>query len=269
MPQALETINTYGTGNNSATTLTHVADPSQSLAIRSSNGNPSAQLFGLWAMMGIAADLAIFSPRMHDDVHGIQTRVQVSKTDPVYDYDFQQPMYSQDTPTVQSTFGSAPGSSVAEQAGYNIYYTDLPGISANLMSWAQVEPQIISFYGVKVSCVSSATAGALGAGSAINSVYDNFKANSKYALLGYNVNVECGNVSIQGSDTGNLQVGGPGSIAEIETRRYFCDISQATGLALIPVINSANKASTNVFVSHTTASTTVIVDLLFAYLGPV
>lgn len=268
MPQALETINTYGTGDGSKTTLAHVADPSQSLAIRSSNGSPSAYLFGIWAQMGIAADLAIFSPRMHDDVHGIQTRIQVSNPNPVFPYSFDQAMYSQDTPTVQSTFGSAPGNTVAEQAGYNIYYDDLPGISANLASWAQVEPQIISFYGVKVSCVSSATAGALGAGSAINSVYDNFKANQRYALLGYMVNVACANVSVQGSDTGNLQIGGPGSIGLIETRQYFVDLSNLSGRSCIPIINSANKASTNVFVSHTTASTTVIVDLMFAYLGP-
>jgi len=268
MPQALETINTYGTGNASLTTLAHVADPSQSLAIRSSNGQPSAYLFGIWAQMAIAADLSIFSPRMHDDVHGIQLRVQVTKTDPLFDYSQDQPMYSQDTPTVQSTFGSAPGSGVAEHAGYNIWYDDLPGISANLMSWEQVEPQIISFYGVKVSCVSSSTAGVLGAGSAINSVYDNFKANQRYALLGYELNVACGNVSVQGSDTGNLQLGVPGWIASIETRDYFKKISQASGRPCIPIINSANKASTNVFVSHTTASTTVIVDLLFAYLGP-
>lgn len=268
MPQALETINTYGTGNGSLTTLAHVADPSQSLAIRSSNGSPSAYLFGTWAQMAIAADLSIFSPRMHDDVHGIQTRVQVSISNPVFPYLTMQAMYSQDTPTVQSVFGSAPGNTVAECAGYNIWYDDLPGISANLASWEQVAPQIQSFYGVKVSCVSSATAGALGAGSAINSVYDNFKANQRYALLGYLVNVACANVSIQGSDTGNLQIGGPGAISQIETRRLFIDYSMATGKPMIPIINSANKASTNVFVSHTTASTTVIVDLIFAYLGP-
>jgi hypothetical protein len=83
------------------------------------------------------------------------------------------------------------------------------------------------------------------------------------------VSAECGNVSVQGSDTGNVQVGGPGSVALIETRRYFKDLSEATGLPLIPVINSANKASTNVFVSHTTASTTIVVDLVFGYMGPV
>jgi hypothetical protein len=205
---------------------------------------------------------------MHDDVHGIQLRVQASKSDPLFPYDSDQNMYSQDTPTVQSVFGSAPSNAVAEQAGYNIYYNDLPGISANLLPWSQVQPQIISFYGVKVSATSSATAGAFGAGSAINSVYDNFKANSLYALLGYQVSAECGNVCVQGSDTGNLLLGGPGSVALIETRNYFVDLSNASGRACIPVINSANKASTNVFVSHTTASTTIVVDLVFAYLGP-
>ena len=107
---------------------------------------------------------------MHDDVHGIELRAQVTKTDPLADYDQDQPMYSQDTPTVTTTFGSAPANTVAEIVGYNLWYQDLPGINANLMTWEQVEPQVISYYGAKVSCVSSATAGAYGAGSAINSV---------------------------------------------------------------------------------------------------
>lgn len=267
MGLAIETINTYGTGNASLTTLAHVADPVQSLAIRSSNGQPSAHLGPVWGFQSAAADDSIFSPRMHDDVHGLQWRQQASLVTPTTDEGLWAPMYSQDVPVVQSVYGAAPGSTVAEGIGYNVYYSDLPGIAGNYMSWAQVAPLIKTYYGVKVSATSSATAGAYGAGVAINSTYDNFKANQPYALIGYLVSVACTNVGVQGSDTGNLIYGGPGAADPIVTRSWFRRMEQITGQPSIPVINSANKQGTNVYVSHTSASTTVIVQLIFAYIG--
>lgn len=264
---ALETINTYGTGNGSLTTLVHTADPTQSLAIRSANGSPAAHLGPVWGQMGAAADLIITSPRMHDVLHAVQMRVQASLVSPLWSEGLDQPMFSVDTPAVSSVFGSAPGNTVAEQAGYNIYYDDLGGIAANLMTWAQIKPAIKQYLGVKVSCTSSATAGALGAGAAINSGYDEFKSDTMYAVLGYNVSAACGNVVIQGADTGNLLVGGPGAVDPLVGRRWFMHLEEMSGRPCIPVIKANNKGSTNVFVSHTTASTAIVVTLLMAWLG--
>lgn len=266
MPRTFETINTYGTGNASLTTLAHVADPLQGLAIRDSQGAPAAHLGPVWAQMASAADLEIFSPRMHDDLHALQLRVQASLSTPLGAIPVSQPMFRTDTPTVQSVFGAAPGSGVAEQAGYCVMYDDLSGGQQALASWAEVEPQIEHLLGVKVSATSSATAGAYGAGVAINNTYDVFKADRKYALLGYGVSAECGNVGVQGADTGNYIYGGPGAVDPIVTRDWFKRLEEIFGPPTIPIIKANNKAGTTVLVSHTTASTTIIVQLLFALL---
>lgn len=266
MGRTIETINTYGTGNATLTTLVHVADPTQTLQIRASEGRPAAHLGPVWAQMGIAADLEVFSNRMHDDVHGFQTRVQVSLSTPLSPLKGPQDMFSTDTPTVQSVFGAAPGSGVAEQAGYNVLYDDLPGSAQSLRSWAEVAPQIEHIYGQKVAPTSSATAGALGAGTLINSSYDQFKADRVYALLGYTVSAECGNVSIQGPDTANYQYGGPGAVDPLVTRDWFVRLEDLFGPPTIPILKANNKGATNVYVSHTTASTTITVGLILALL---
>ena len=130
-------------------------------------------------------------------------------------------MYQVDTPTITSTFASAPGSAVAENLGYTVFYDDLPGVAARLRSYAQVSPLIKGYLGVKFVATSSATAGAIGANAAINATQDYFQINNDYALLGYNLSVACANVNIYGADTGNLNVGGPGTIKAELTRNWF------------------------------------------------
>lgn len=265
---AIETLNTYGTGNASLTTLTHVADPLQSLAIRASNGSPAVHMESAWAYVSAAADVTIHSPRMHDDIVAVEVRAQPTLATPLAAEGFVQALYSQDILIVQSTYGSAPGSSVAECVGTLMYYDDLPGASARLVMPQQVLANVKHYLGVKVAPTSGATAGTYGAGVAINSTQDYFKANSDYALIGYSLSVACANFGILGADTSNLIVGGPGAIDPLVTRHYFYWLSEVSGKPCVPVINSANKASTFVYCSHTTANTTVTGELLFAYLGP-
>ncbi|HEY1198742.1 MAG TPA: hypothetical protein VGG32_08470 [Thermoplasmata archaeon] len=267
MPPALETINTYGTGTGAATTLAHVADPLQSLYLRSANGSPAAYIGPIWAYLSAAADVILESPRMHDVLHAVQTRAQASLVTPLWEEGLEQADFSVDLLNISTTYGAAPGNGVAEDVGFNVYYPDLGGSAAAFATWSQIQPSIKQYLGVKVSATSSATAGAYGAGVAINSTYDEFKSDTTYALLGYNVSAACGNVAIQGADTGNYLVGGPGAVDPLVTRQWFVKLTNDSGYPLIPLIKANNKGSTNVFVSHTTASTTIIVTLLFAWLG--
>lgn len=268
MPRAIEVINTYGTGNASLTTLLHVADPTQGLAIRASNGSPSAHIGAVWTDMSAAADVTIHSPRMHDNIYAVQARVQATDPTPVYDEGFYQPMYQVDAPTIQSTFAAAPGSGVAENLGYTVIYDDLPGIASRLRAWAQVQPLVKGYLGVKFVATSSATAGAIGANAAINATQDVFQINNDYALIGYNLSVACANVNVYGADTGNLNVGGPGTLKQEITRNWFLHMDATEGGPCIPIINSANKSSTFVTVSAPGASTAVTGELVFAWLGP-
>jgi len=265
--RCLEVVNTYGTGNGALTTLAHAADPTQSLTIRASNGSPSAHIGEVWTNMGTAADVTIHSPRMHDNIYAVQGRVQATDPTPVWDEGFWQPMYQVDTPVIQSTFAAAPGAGIAENLGYTVFYDDLPGIAARLRSWSQVSPLVKGYLGVKFVATSSATAGAIGANAAINATQDVFQINQDYALIGYNLSIACANVNVYGADTGNLNVGGPGSLKQELTRNWFLHLDQTDGGPAIPIINSANKASTFVTVSAPGASTAVTGELIFAWLG--
>jgi hypothetical protein len=124
------------------------------------------------------------------------------------------------------------------------------------------------YLGVEVLPATSSTAGQLGAGVALNSTDTNFKANSWYAILGYDVSVVCATVVIQGTDTGNLKVGGPGALNVIDTRRWFCKLDEILGVPSIPVINSANAGSTLVFANDIAGGTTIPTTLHTLYLGP-
>lgn len=267
MPRCLEVINTYGTGNAALTTLAHVADPTQTLTIRASNGSPSAHIGEVWTYFSAVADATIHSPRMHDNIEAVQMRAQATDPTPLWDEGFWQPMYQVDTPTIQSVYGAAPGAGVAENLGYTVFYDDLPGIAARLRSWSQVSPLVKGYFGVKFVATSSATAGAIGANAAINATQDYFQINQDYALMGYNLSVACANVNIYGADTGNLNVGGPGTIKAEITRNWFLRLDSTDNGPAVPIINSANKSSTFVTVSHPTASTVVTGELIFAWLG--
>lgn len=273
MPPVFETVVATQPATAVVTTITFAADPSQSLQIRSANGSPCAYIIDAAAQVGGACDLTIHSPRMHDNVAGLKWRAQGALATPGLLEGLYQPMYSQDTPTVQGIFAAAPNA--VENLTYSLYYPDLPGSAPLLASYAQVMAQAKQWWtpnggylGVRVSPVTSATAGQLGAGVAFTSTENNFKANSWYALLGWNNSVICASVVFQGTDTGNLKTGGPGSLSPIETRRWFVHRDQVLGVPSIPVFNSANAAGTLVFANDIAGGTTIPIDLFFVYLGP-
>ena len=269
MGAVYELNNTYGTGNASATTLTHAWDGLNVQAIRANTDNPPAQVISAWSYFSAAGDVTMHSPRMHDDIQAVHFRVQATTADVLALEGFSQVMYSQDSPIVTSTFGSAPANGTAEAFDYLIYYPNLGGGNQRLAPWAQIRPLIQHYLGIKTSPISSGTAGAFGAAVLLNSTEDYTKANSWYAVLGYECSVAATSVAIQGPDTSNYIYGGPALLGTINTRRWFWYLEQCTGYPSIPIINSANKASTNVYAASTTASTTVPVTLFTAYLGPV
>lgn len=273
MPPCFETISATDPATVTITTIPYAADPTQSLQIRAANGSPCAYIYGIWGQNGNANYASIHSPRMHDNIAGIKVRIQANLATPALLEGLWQPMYSQDTPTVNAVFASAPNA--VNNLGYGLYYPDLPGSAPLLATYSQVMAQARQWWtpnggylGVQVNPVTSATAGQLGAGVALNSTDSNWKANSWYAILGYDVSVICTNLLIQGTDTGNLKIGGPGSLSPIETRRWFVHLDQTLGVPSIPVINSANVGNTLMFANDIAGGTTIPATLHTVYLGP-
>ena len=267
MPYGIETVGLNYTATATTGAQPYTAQVGQSLNVRALGAGSNATIEALWTHSSAAGQTRIRSPRLHDDVVGTGGFHYLNNASPILNEYYAQTVYSQDTLIAEDYWVVAPGA-VAQQAAFNVYYDDLPGVSANIKSWAEVAPLIQSYFTVYVAPISAGAITSWGAGVAINSSQDVFKANSWYALIGYNTNVIFTAMSILGTDLGNLQYGGPGSVDPLITNRWFPFMENTSGKPSIPVINSQNKGATLVQVMDTTLTTTFYVGLIFAYLGP-
>lgn len=222
----------------------------------------TAVLEEIWAQQGTAGQVRVTSPNMHDPNVGIRMVSAANAVRRLLPEEASQILMPQDTLEVDMTGDAAATNSV----GLLIYYGDLPGIAARLRSWEEVKPQIEHLHGFPVAVAGPATAGDWSAGNNLITTVNELKANRDYAILGYTVDTECCAVAISGSDTGNLKIGGPGPLLADETRAFFVDQGRRSATPHIPIINSANRSGTRVFVAKNTAAGTVNVTLLTALL---
>jgi len=280
MPPLLETVTGYQTqATTTAGTYTaFTAQSGQSFTVRSADSDPAGDMFTPLASFGAAGYLQVKSARMHDVSIGTTFPVPVNTAFPQFnnlqDYTYEEPIWNVDTLTVQSTTVASQTGSTSYLVGLQMYYTNLGSATQRMMTPAQVTSydnpasKIGDHYISWVRPSSGATAGVQGTGVAINSVNDQFYADGFYALLGYLCPVSFGAFLLQGIDTSNIIVGGPGSSNPMETRDFFVRLSNAQGLPLIPVIKANNKASTFVYVADpATTSTAFTVGLIWQYLG--
>jgi hypothetical protein len=280
MGKALEVV----TGSWSPATTTagtygaFTANSGQSFAVRQANGSPAGKVLSPWAQYGAAGFLQVKTPRWHDttiaDTYHVQADTATFAVNPLLDMGDCEPAYSTDILTVQGTTDASQTAATTYSVGLPIYYADLPGVDANFTDWATC--QSLVNYNSKVGLhyvswvkpSSAGTAGQIGPTVLINSVNDQFKAGHSYALLGYLCSAQVGTVLIQGTDTGNLYVGGPGSLDTRTTRGWFVDLSAKYGLPLIPVVQANNKGTTAVaVVDAASTSTAVTIGLIWMDLG--
>ena len=240
MGRALELLSGFVTApSTTLTALTMAAG--NSLTIRNFNDPAKAQLLSVWTDSQGIGQLQVRSPRMHDNVQGITIGTQISEVQPLMPLGTEQNLFSQDTLTALLS-GSATASDI-ETAALLIHYDDLPGIAARLIDSRELDDRLEEIM-ISTNTLSTGTAGGWSGQEAINAEVDNWKANRDYALIGFQVTVECAAVRWQGSDTGNLGVGGPGhENFKLLTGDWFRRISDAFNRPLIPVFNAANKQS--------------------------
>src|SRR4029077_4782849 len=205
-----------------------------------------------------AGTLRVRSPRLHDFQQGIRMRIPAALSGPTYpglsESAFQQVLIAQDTLTIEQTGGGAE----IDSGSLLLYYDSLPGVASRLCASADVKKYGVSIIGQEVSVTTLANGNWSGQ-VAINSSFDNFKANTDYALLGGMVDTRNTSIRIQGVDTGNLGVGFPGEPnLRALTNNWFAALSDVTGFSLIPVFNSANKTGILVDAQSNAAATTVV-----------
>lgn len=186
----------------------------------------------------------VTSPLLHDNVVGITQRASIN-TDvrSFLSLPVAQPLTPQDTLTMFAT-GSAVAGDV-ELAALQIYYEDLAGIDANLISPEELNKRAIELFVPRFSVAQ--TAAGWSGNTLITALDDQLKANDEYAWVG------CGFVApslptlalgISSPDWGNVRIGCPLNHNDYtQTESYFLELSFRHGLSLIPVFNASQKSN--------------------------
>ena len=219
---------------------------------------------GAWLEQMIRAGAAagvmrVRSPLIHDVSQGIRVAIPAGASPNVIYQGICQPLQPQDSLIVDTTGGA----SETDVCVIGTYYSALPGASARLYDYPTIQGSVVNIEAIQVAVTSSATIGAW-TSALINVTQDTTRANTDYAVLGYETDTALAAIAIYGPDTANLRCGGPGFVQPLETRDYFVRMSRLTGRPHIPVFNSANKGSTNVAVIANTASVAANVTLICA-----
>lgn len=233
-----------------------------SLTVRSFGPPAQALLGDIIVKGGQSVTARLTSPYLHDTTRGITVITAQAPSVRTLPRELGQPLSSQDNMILQALSGGANSTIAALQ----IYYTDLGASDARLHSWGDIGGLINQIKPVEIDVAASGTIGAWN-DTVITTTENLLKANTDYAILGYQVDVACAVVAIKGQDTGSLRISGPGSVLSFATDNYFVDKANATGMPWIPVINAANVNNTFVSVADNAAGTAVKVQLIMAELS--
>ena len=272
MPKALEIITGQVTAPGGTITALTMS-PGNSSTVRNAALNSYAALLQFWGRNNAAGVLRIRSPKLHDNVQGIRVRIPATDPNPLMTYYHNQRLVPQDTLTLELS-GSAVGGQI-EQAAFLIYYTDLPGAASHLIGVPELLSRTNNVWTTEIP-ITPGVAGFYSGQVAINSAFDNFKANTEYALVGYHVDAQCTAVRFTGPDFANLGLGGPGLMnattagesGRFLTARWFISLTELLGIPLIPVFNAANKFGTLVDIMQNQAGATVNVTAILHEIAP-
>lgn len=237
MGRALELVTATATAAV-ATGTDMAAAAGNSLTVRASPDGADIRLLNAWVDAQTVGFFRIRSALMHDNVQGLRFDNIISEVKPLLPEGGFQRLFPQDTLTLTVVGAAVVGD--IETACMLLYYADLPGVDAQLMTAPEVEARIEHLVTVENTLALGAGGGYSGE-EALTAEFDLLKANRDYALLGYHVDAECAAVRWRGADTGNLGVGGPGDDGGRDyTKDWFLRQARIHSLPLVPVFNSAN-----------------------------
>lgn len=262
MPQALNVVS--GRVTNPGATLTALtANAGDAFTVKSFPFGSKAYILSAWGQEATPGVLRIRSARLHDASQAIRLRVATTTANPLLSFAAEQPLQPQDALTVELSGGAAE----TDLGAFLVYYDDLPGIAARLISQQEYLQRVVNIFGAEVAITTGGTAAQYGGAVALNATFDTFKRNVDYAWLGIITDVSIGVVGITGPDTGQTRIGMPGISDPYKTRDFWVETDQNNPFACIPVINAANVAATSIDVAATQTATAVNVTVILAELS--
>lgn len=264
MPPAIDTITSTGTAIGATLAATTIA-AGDSFTIKNAPLTSAAWLLNFWTDNQVAGQVRIRSPKMHDNVDAIRSRALIGVLEPILPWGAPQRLWPQDTEIVELA-GSAVAGDI-ESVVQLLYYDDLPGQAARLITPDVLKQRTKNVLGVRLAITLGTTAGYNGA-RALNGDVDLLKANTDYAVLGMTSDIETAAITIRGPDTGNLRCSVPGEPGQWHIlSHWFRRLAIGYGLPLIPVINSANKGATLVDCVNDENGGTANITIWLAELG--
>ncbi|MCI0549671.1 MAG: hypothetical protein L0287_01815 [Anaerolineae bacterium] len=231
---AIETIGISATAPGTGAAGAAVAG--DSLRIR------DAGMAGLIAIAGSrqgtsGGALRLTSPLLHDNVVGIRS---IFDTGPTTEnrLSVMQPLNPQDTLTATVVGSSTVGA--VEVSMISVYYENLAGVSANLISDTELERRAVELYQPLLTLAAGSAAGWTGSAN-LAATENALKANREYAWVGISSvpNTDAAAFGLVSPDWGNLRIAVP-ILADLNAQTLW-HLKQAKrfGLRTIPVLNAS------------------------------
>jgi hypothetical protein len=233
-------------------------------SLRIRNASQSADVRLLWvARQGAAAGFVqLLSPMLHDDNIGIKLFSPADVGTPLLPQDVGQPLIPSDTLVVNLSGGAAE----TDAGAMGVYYSDLPGSSADLRRWDDIKGAIVHIKPIEVA-TTTAAAGTW-KDTNLNTTDATLKSGTYYGVLGYLTDTVVTAVGLKGAATGNYRHCGPGSIDVTSTSDWFVSLNKRSGLPAIPVINGTDAPAIQVSVLGTQAAAVAVnVTMILAQLS--
>lgn len=241
---------------------TPTAASGDSNIVRNGNVGSKITLFGITRKGATEGFVKIISPVLHDDVRGLQYITAETPSHFLLPEGVGEPMVPNDNLALTVSGGTAEH----DQIALHMFYQDLAGVAAPLKMTTDIQGAIEHIHPVEVDITNSGTPGTW-TDTVITTTQNLFKADRKYAVLGYITDTAQTVIGCKGSDTGNLRACGPGLTASDFTSDYFWRMSLRWNLPLIPVFQANNRAGFFASTIDTTASTTPKVVFIMALLA--
>jgi hypothetical protein len=211
------------------------AAPGDSLNVRNFPAGQTAAVEALIYSAGGGQRVRLTSPNIHDNQTGLTFEPAEVPAAFLVPQDAAVALQANDTLSVNGGIAAAGTICGALQ----IYYSQLPGISARLHSWGDISGNYKYIKSVEVDM----TAIAVGAwtDTLITATENQLHANKDYAVLGYQCSQALDVVGFKGSATGNLRVCGPGATSTLDITEYFVYMAERNNQPYIPVFNSDDR----------------------------
>lgn len=242
---AIDTVAFFATAGAAAPFPTALAAaPGDSLSIRNFPAGQYAAIEALVYSAGGGQRVRLVSPNLHDNQTGLTFEPAEVPAQFLIPQDASVAVQANDQLSVYG--GIAAAGTIA--GALQIYYSQLPGISARLHSWGDISGNYRYIKSVEVDL------GAIAVGAwtdtLITTTENQLHANKDYAVLGYQCSAAVDVVGFKGSATGNLRVCGPGASSTLDISEYFVYMSERNNQPYIPVFNSDDRFAAYVSAFH-------------------